>query len=30
MTDYICYGCNENCIYDEYALRTPGFTSRES
>ena len=21
MTDYICYGCNENCTYDEYALR---------
>jgi len=21
MTDYVCYGCNENCTYDEYALR---------
>lgn len=21
MTDFVCYGCNENCTYDEYALR---------
>lgn len=24
MTDYICYGCNENCTYSEYALRKMG------